>query len=470
MMAMMTMRSFTLGAVLLLATSGVASAQVQGVDVSEFQGNIDWPTAHGAGIGFAIARVSDGTFHIDPTFRQNWDGMRANGVVRGVYQFFRPTEDPVAQADLLVNYVGGFGQGDLPPVCDVEVTDGAGGGQILGNLQAWIDRIKARTGLTPIVYTSPGFWNGLGGTVNGATLWVANWFVSSPWIPAGWSGWTFWQYNDNGSVPGIPALVDQDVFNGSLNDLYAYANGGPPPVGGGGGGGGQPVLRMGSSGPSVVDLQDKLRAAGFDPGPSDGSFGPMTDAAVRAFQGAKGLTVDGIVGQQTWGALGGAVAPPPPPPPPAPLTLGARMLQVGDQGDDVRQLQDALRANGFDPGPSDGIFGPGTDAAVRAFQAAHGLAVDGVVGPQTVGALQAPAPPPPAAPPPSAITRLLEMGCVGDDVRALQDALRAHGFDPGPSDGIFGPATDAALRAYQWLSGLVIDGIAGPATCGALGI
>jgi peptidoglycan hydrolase-like protein with peptidoglycan-binding domain len=92
------------------------------------------------------------------------------------------------------------------------------------------------------------------------------------------------------------------------------------------------------------------------------------------------------------------------------------------------------------------------------------------VGPQTVGALQAAPPPPPPPPPPSAITRLLAMGCVGDDVRTLQDALRNAGFDPGASDGDFGPMTDAALRAFQAANGLVVDGVAGPATCGALGI
>lgn len=87
---------------------------MQGVDVSEYQGSIDWATAHANGIGFGICRVSDGTFHLDRTFGPNWNGMRANGVVRGVYQFFRPAEDPIAQADLLVNTVGSFGPGEAP--------------------------------------------------------------------------------------------------------------------------------------------------------------------------------------------------------------------------------------------------------------------------------------------------------------------------------------------------------------------
>jgi cell wall-associated NlpC family hydrolase len=80
-------------------------------------------------------------------------------------------------------------------------------------------------------------------------------------------------------------------------------------------GGGLATVRMGAKGASVRTLQEKLRARGFDPGPLDGDFGPRTDGAVRAFQRAKGLTVDGIVGPQTWGALGGATGPAPAPAP-----------------------------------------------------------------------------------------------------------------------------------------------------------
>jgi GH25 family lysozyme M1 (1,4-beta-N-acetylmuramidase) len=225
------------GAVLLvLATTGVARAQnVEGVDVSEFQGSVDWAQVHAAGIGFGIARVSDGVGHLDGTFAANWAGMRANGLVRGVYQFFRAAEDPVAQADLVVNTVGTFEAGDLPPVADVEVRDGVGAATLVANLSAWCDRIKARTGLTPIIYTAPGFWDPLGASLPAETLWVANWFVGSPAIPNGWSNWTFWQYVDDGQVPGIAGRVDRDRFQGTLGALEAFAGSGTrssgPPAG-----------------------------------------------------------------------------------------------------------------------------------------------------------------------------------------------------------------------------------------------
>lgn len=77
----------------------------------------------------------------------------------------------------------------------------------------------------------------------------------------------------------------------------------------------QPMLRVGSRGGDVVRLQQQLAALGFSPGPTDGIFGAQTSAAVRAFQSSHHLTVDGIVGPQTWGALDGAAAPAPPSPP-----------------------------------------------------------------------------------------------------------------------------------------------------------
>jgi peptidoglycan hydrolase-like protein with peptidoglycan-binding domain len=149
------------------------------------------------------------------------------------------------------------------------------------------------------------------------------------------------------------------------------------------------VLANGHASDDVRKLQEKLKAHGFDPGEVDGIFGPKTEAAVRAFQQARGIEVDGIVGPITWGKLNEAPpAAPAPAPGPAPGTDGSGpLLKKGLRGGPVRELQDRLRALGFDPGATDGDFGPNTEGAVKAFQAAKGLEVDGVVGPQTWKAL-----------------------------------------------------------------------------------
>jgi lysozyme len=204
-------------------------ATVQGVDVSTFQGAIDWNAVHASGIDFAIARVSDGSTVMDDTFAANWAGIKAAGMVRGVYQFFRPAEDPTTQADLLVTTVGAFGPGDLPPVADVEVTDGQSGDTLVANLATWVSVVQTRTGRTPMIYASPGFWDALPGVSQFASEvpWIANWQVSCPDTPSPWTTWSFWQYADNGSVSGIAGVVDLDEFNGALAQLGALT--GPAP-------------------------------------------------------------------------------------------------------------------------------------------------------------------------------------------------------------------------------------------------
>jgi len=199
---------------------------VEGIDVSEFQGSIDWGAVQRSGRDFAIIRVSDGLGHPDTSFDANWAGAAAAGLVRGTYQFFRPTEDAIAQADLLLARMGSLGPGDLPPTLDVEVTDGASPSQIRAGVDAWSARVAAATGRTPIVYTAPGFWPSVGGGPESDTLWVANWQVACPTLPFSWTSWKVWQYADNGTVPGIRGLVDLDRFNGSRDALIAFARGG----------------------------------------------------------------------------------------------------------------------------------------------------------------------------------------------------------------------------------------------------
>jgi peptidoglycan hydrolase-like protein with peptidoglycan-binding domain len=144
-----------------------------------------------------------------------------------------------------------------------------------------------------------------------------------------------------------------------------------------------PTLSRGATGASVKQLQQALANAGFSPGAIDGDFGAKTDAAVKAFQKAKGLGVDGVVGPKTWSALkSGTVAPPPP------ASSSQPVLRSGDMGGDVRDAQTLLAKHGFLPSSGvDGQFGPQTRSAVVAFQRAKGLSADGVIGPATWKAL-----------------------------------------------------------------------------------
>jgi peptidoglycan hydrolase-like protein with peptidoglycan-binding domain len=133
----------------------------------------------------------------------------------------------------------------------------------------------------------------------------------------------------------------------------------------------EPTLREGSSGDAVRQLQVALKELGHDPGPIDGQFGPQTEAAVKAFQQQRGIAVDGVVGPVTWVNIDEAAE------------FDEPTLREGSTGLPVRRAQKRLTLGGYDVGGVDGIFGARTEAGVRAFQQASGLAVDGIVGPHT---------------------------------------------------------------------------------------
>jgi N-acetylmuramoyl-L-alanine amidase len=141
------------------------------------------------------------------------------------------------------------------------------------------------------------------------------------------------------------------------------------------------TLAPGEDGEAVRDLQHRLAVLGYETAAAeDGVYGDNTAAAVRAFQTARGLRVDGICGRQTWSGLVEAG-----------YRLGDRLLYHRTpmlRGDDVLDLQEKLNALGFDAGRGDGIFGPHTADALREFQRNVGAVIDGICGPESIGALE----------------------------------------------------------------------------------
>ena len=138
----------------------------------------------------------------------------------------------------------------------------------------------------------------------------------------------------------------------------------------------EPNLQKGSTDPAVRDLQEALKALGHDPGPIDGVFGTTTETAVKAFQQARGITADGIVGKVTWINIDEADQSEP-------------VLKIGSTGLPVRRAQKRMSLVGYDVGGVDGRYGTRTEAAVKMLQQQRGLAVDGVVGPQTWSVIDA---------------------------------------------------------------------------------
>lgn len=265
-------------------------------------------------------------------------------------------------------------------------------------------------------------------------------------------------------------------------------------------------LTLGSTGEAVRRMQLQLNRirADFPLIPPinnpNGYFGADTQAAVRTFQRTFNLVQDGIVGRSTWnkisqvftsvtrlaelGSEGERIGLSPTPP--------TVVIREGSRGHDVVQLQFLLSyiSNFYTDIPApliDNIFGATTTNAVKAFQRRFGLAVDGIVGPNTWKKLydvfktvqgQVPPTTPPTTPPPVPTKPpfpgyLLRQGSSGESVRTLQSLLNnarlTYNAIPITSvDGVFGPGTAQSVRTFQLYSGLAVDGVVGPQTWNAL--
>jgi GH25 family lysozyme M1 (1,4-beta-N-acetylmuramidase) len=197
-----------------------------GIDVSRHQGTIDWAQVAASGQRFVIAKATEGLFSVDPMYATNRAGAMAAGLVFGAYHFARADlhpDDPTGEADHFVD-TAQLGPGNIVPVLDLERSGDLTQGQLTAWILAWLDEVMARTGVRPMVYTSPNGWaNRTGDTTAVADagyslLWIAHWFVAEPTVPANdWqgNGWAFWQYSNCGTVPGISGCVDLDWYKSS---------------------------------------------------------------------------------------------------------------------------------------------------------------------------------------------------------------------------------------------------------------
>ena len=229
---------------------------------------------------------------------------------------------------------------------------------------------------------------------------------------------------------------------------------------------GYPVLRVGSTGSDVSDLQTRLKELGYYTGSVDGMFSTGTQAAVIAFQSANGLSADGIAGRATQDKLYSTSA--------VAKSISATttaadysLLKNGSYGTDVRKLQVRLTELGYYNGGADGVYGTATEEAVKAFQRNNGLSADGQAGSATQTRLysaSAKSASKPVTTPDPNQTRTLIVGMEGNDVYAAQARLIELGYLNGVADGVFGTETQAAVVAFQNRNNLTADGRIGPAT------
>jgi lysozyme len=206
-------------------TACATGTTLKGVDVSHWDGTVNWSEVKAAGITFAFAKATESTGDLDDTFAANWAGMKSAGIVRGAYHFFDPAVSASSQASYVLKTVGTLEAGDLPIVLDFEQLNGVSEATAVADAVTFLKAVTQATGKTAILYMSADFLSGSYPALAPYTLWVANYGVSCPGMPSGWSTWSFWQSSDSGSVSGISDAVDLDSFNGSLSALTALAGG-----------------------------------------------------------------------------------------------------------------------------------------------------------------------------------------------------------------------------------------------------
>lgn len=226
-------------AVGLVATSTPASAAtVPGIDVSHWQGSINWTSVRNAGIQFAYIKATEGTSYKDPQFNANYTNAYHAGVIRGAYHFARPNiSSGAVQANYLASNGGAWSADSrtLPAALDLEANPYSGGycyGLSTTAMRNWVqdflNTYRSRTGRYAVIYTTTSFWNQCTGNWTGPwanhPLWVARWSSTVGALPAGAPFWSFWQYTDSGRVSGISGNVDRNHWNGDRSRLIALAN------------------------------------------------------------------------------------------------------------------------------------------------------------------------------------------------------------------------------------------------------
>ncbi|MBQ9668942.1 MAG: glycoside hydrolase family 25 protein [Prevotella sp.] len=213
-----------------------AGYDIHGIDISHYQGNIDWELLRNRGtidecpIRFVMIKATEGSNRIDPKFEYNFSQAHEYGFTRGAYHFYSTQSSAKEQAEHFIRQVKLL-NGDLPPVLDVEQkpkdqTDA----EFKSSVLEWLNRVEAHYKVKPILYTYYKFKMAyLNDTIfNQYPYWIAHYYVDS----VAYQGpWKFWQHTDVGRLPGIKGDVDFNIYNGSYYDLRKLTIGSQESIG-----------------------------------------------------------------------------------------------------------------------------------------------------------------------------------------------------------------------------------------------
>lgn len=201
-----------------------ADYNLHGIDVSRYQQMINWDAVKAMNvqetrIHFAFIKATEGNDNLDNYFKRNWRKAKEAEMIRGAYHFFIASKDGTVQARNFIKNVK-LETGDLPPVLDVEQTNGVNKTLLQQRVKAFLYAAELAYGVKPVIYTNADFYESyLKDEFDDYPLWVAHYL--QPEEPRISRNWHFWQHSESGHVNGISGKVDFNVFNG---DSTAFVN------------------------------------------------------------------------------------------------------------------------------------------------------------------------------------------------------------------------------------------------------
>nr|WP_294783255.1 glycoside hydrolase family 25 protein [uncultured Flavobacterium sp.] len=196
--------------------------KVVGIDVSEFQGKVDWEEVEILDekypVQFVFIRATAGNDRVDRQFKRNWEGAKENKIMRGAYHYYRPNENSIEQADLFIKTVK-LQKGDLPPVLDIEkLPKNQSIDSLKKGLKRWLTKVEKHYQVRPIIYSGERYYSDfLKEEFSEYLFWIANYNFYREKIE---DDWLFWQFTEKASLPGIKNRVDVNIYNGDLEQLH----------------------------------------------------------------------------------------------------------------------------------------------------------------------------------------------------------------------------------------------------------
>ena len=209
-----------------------ADYPIHGIDVSKYQGTIDWNAVAGSGVKFVWIKATEGGDRLDERFQANWQGAKQAGIPHGAYHFAYWCRPPIEEANWFEQNVP-VEDDALPPVLDVEPTPQSRTCKrhlerdaTIADMKVMLEEMERHFGKRPIIYTSIDFYEAIlsGGAFLDYPIWVRS-TKHHPAVRYGSREWKFWQYQADGVIPGIEGDVDRNVYYGTREQWQAFLDG-----------------------------------------------------------------------------------------------------------------------------------------------------------------------------------------------------------------------------------------------------